>query len=69
VHASCLGNVSRGSLVRSLFSNFAGGLPALGLLIIRIAAGTSPIVDGITKLHISQPALPWLLVFWQSETE
>lgn len=47
--------------MRRLFSNFAGGLPAIGLFIIRITAGTSLIVDGIMRLHVSQPALPLAL--------
>ena len=44
--------------VRRLFSNFASGFSGLGLLLIRIAAGTSLIVDGAAALHSGWPALP-----------
>jgi putative oxidoreductase len=43
--------------VRRLFSNFASGFSGLGLL-IRIAAGTSLIVDGAAALHSGWPGLP-----------
>ena len=59
--ASRLGNICWGFLVRRLFSSFAGGFPALGLLVIRIAAGAFLIVDGKTKLHAGQPVLPLIL--------
>jgi len=37
--------------VRRLFSNFARGWPGVGLLLIRIAAGISLIIDGIDRLQ------------------
>jgi uncharacterized membrane protein YphA (DoxX/SURF4 family) len=43
--------------VRHLFSNFASGRPALGLLLIRAVAGASLIVDGIARFHVGQPVL------------
>jgi uncharacterized membrane protein YphA (DoxX/SURF4 family) len=36
--------------VRRFFSNFAGGWPAVGLLLIRIAAGAALIVDGRERI-------------------
>jgi putative oxidoreductase len=47
--------------VRRLFSNFASGWPALGLLLLRIVAGGSQIIDGIIGLHGSQPVFPLIL--------
>jgi len=47
--------------VRNLFSNFASGRPALGLLLIRIATGVSLVIDGIMRLHLDQPILPSIL--------
>ena len=44
--------------MRRLFSNFASGWPALGLLLIRIVVGTSLIIDGAMKLHAGQSVLP-----------
>ena len=41
--------------MRHLFSNFASGRPALGLLIVRIAAGDSLIINGIMSLHAGEP--------------
>ena len=41
-----------------LFSNFASGWPALGLLLIRIAAGASLVIDGVIWLHVSHPVSP-----------
>jgi putative oxidoreductase len=37
--------------VRRLFSNFAPGWPGVGLLLIRIVAGTSVILEGFQKLQ------------------
>lgn len=47
--------------MRHLFSNFASGRPALGLLLIRIVAGSSLIIDGIVRLHVGQPVVPLIL--------
>ena len=47
--------------VRRLFSNFASGWPALGLCLIRSAAGISLIIDGFTVLHCGGPILPFIL--------
>ena len=47
--------------MRRLFSNFAGGWPALGLFLIRIVAGTSLIIEGIISLRAGQPASPLIL--------
>lgn len=47
--------------VRRFISNFAGGWPALGLLLIRIAAGTALIIDGKARIYLSQPVLPLIL--------
>jgi putative oxidoreductase len=47
--------------VRRLFSNFAGGWAAFGLLLIRIVAGASLVIDGKTGLHPGQPLLPLIL--------
>ena len=52
---------SLGLPVRRLFSNFASGWPALGLLLIRIVAGAVLIIDGVIKLHTGEPVLPMLL--------
>jgi putative oxidoreductase len=40
--------------VRRLFSNFTGGWPALGLLLIRIAAGAALITDGKERVYSGQ---------------
>ena len=47
--------------MRRLFSNFASGWPAIGLLLIRIVAGTALIIDGVMKIHAGEPLLPMLL--------
>jgi putative oxidoreductase len=47
--------------VRRLFSNFARGWPALGLLLMRIAAGAFVIVDGVARFQAGAPAWPWFL--------
>jgi putative oxidoreductase len=47
--------------VRRLFSNFASGWPALGLLLIRVVAGTVLIINGVMQVHVGQPVLPMLL--------
>jgi putative oxidoreductase len=50
-----------GLSVRQLFSNFTGGWPALGLLLIRIAAGAALIIDGRSSILPGQPILPLIL--------
>lgn len=40
--------------MRRLVSNFAGGWPALGLLLIRVAAGAALLVDGRERLYSGQ---------------
>jgi len=40
--------------VRRFFSSFAGGLPAVGLLLIRIAAGAALIIDGRERVYSGQ---------------
>jgi putative oxidoreductase len=47
--------------MQRLFSNFAGGWAAFGLLLIRIAAGASLVVVGETRLHPGQPVLTLIL--------
>jgi len=47
--------------VRRYFSNFAGGWPAVGLLLIRIAAGASLIIDGREQIYTDHPMSPVLL--------
>lgn len=44
--------------MRRFFSNFTGGWPALGLLVIRIAAGTALIIDGKSRILPGQLTLP-----------
>jgi len=41
--------------VRRLFSNFAGGAPGLGLLLLRLAAGISLLAQGILALRGAPP--------------
>ena len=43
--------------MRRFISNFVGGRPALGLLLIRVAAGAALIVDGKARIYSGQPAL------------
>lgn len=40
--------------MRRFFSNFAGGWPAIGLLLIRIASGGALIVDGRERIFSGQ---------------
>jgi len=40
--------------VRQFISNFVGGRPALGLLLIRIAAGAALITDGSERVYSGQ---------------
>lgn len=40
--------------MRRFFSNFAGGWPAIGLLLIRIASGGALIVDGRERIFTGQ---------------
>lgn len=42
--------------MRRLFSTFARGWPGLGLLLIRVAAGVSLIIDGFENFHSGEPA-------------
>lgn len=44
--------------MRRFFSNFTGGWPALGLLVIRIAAGLALIIDGKSRVVPGQLSLP-----------
>jgi putative oxidoreductase len=44
--------------VRRLFSTFAGGWPGVGLLIIRIVAGASLILNGIEKFQADLTVAP-----------
>ncbi len=41
--------------MRRLFSNFAHGWPGVGLLLIRIVAGVSLMVDGFEKFQAGEP--------------
>lgn len=47
--------------MRRFISNFAGGLPALGLLLIRIAAGAALIIAGKPRVHFDQPPMALIL--------
>jgi uncharacterized membrane protein YphA (DoxX/SURF4 family) len=47
--------------VRRLFSNFARGWPAVGLLLIRVAAGASLVFDGFEKFQTGEPASSLIL--------
>ena len=47
--------------MRRFFSNFAGGWPALGLLLIRIAAGVALIIDGKSRVFPGHAILPLAL--------
>jgi len=47
--------------MRRFFSNFAGGWPALGLLLIRISAGAALMIDGKVRVHSGEPLLPLIL--------
>ena len=40
--------------MRRLFSNFARGWPGIGLLLIRIVAGASLIINGVQKIQAGQ---------------
>ena len=40
--------------MRRLFSNFARGWPAIGLLLIRIAAGVSLIIHGLQTFQVGE---------------
>jgi putative oxidoreductase len=40
--------------VRRLFSSFARGWPGVGLLLMRIIAGGSLIIDGVERCHAGQ---------------
>ena len=48
--------------MRRLFSNFAGGRPGIGLLLIRIVAGASLVIDGIEKFRTGQALLGSLVI-------
>jgi putative oxidoreductase len=47
--------------VRRFISNFVGGRPALGLLLIRIAAGIALAIDGKARVQFGEPLLPLTL--------
>jgi len=47
--------------VRRLFSNFAGGAPGVGLLLLRLAAGIGLVAQGILALRGAPPLGPALL--------
>jgi putative oxidoreductase len=47
--------------VQRLFSNFAGGWAAFGLLLIRIAAGAALMIDGKVRVQSGEPLLPLIL--------
>ena len=47
--------------MRRFISNFVGGRPALGLLLIRIAAGTALAIDGKVRVQFGEPLLPLTL--------
>jgi putative oxidoreductase len=47
--------------VRRFISNFVGGRPALGLLLIRIAAGAALAIDGKVRVQFGEPLLPLTL--------
>lgn len=54
-------SVAWGLPVRRFFSNFAYGLPALGLLVLRIAAAISLVMDGAAGIHARPHILPSIL--------
>ena len=47
--------------MQRFISNFVGGRQALGLLLIRIAAGAALAIDGQVRVHYSEPLLPLTL--------
>ena len=47
--------------MRRFISNFVGGRPALGLLLIRIAAGIALAIDGKARVQFGEPLLPLTL--------
>ncbi len=47
--------------MRRLFSNFARGWPAVGLLLMRIAAGVSLVSEGIERFQAGEPATSLIL--------
>ena len=47
--------------MRRFISNFVGGRPALGLLLIRIAAGAALAIDGTVRVQFGEPLLPLTL--------
>ena len=47
--------------MRRFISNFVGGRPALGLLLIRIAAGAALAIDGKVRVQFGEPLLPLTL--------
>jgi hypothetical protein len=47
--------------VRRFISNFVGGRQALGLLLIRVAAGAALAIDGQVRVHYGEPLLPLTL--------
>ena len=47
--------------MRRLFSNFAGGAPGLGLLLLRLTAGIGVVARGVPALRGELPFAPALL--------
>lgn len=47
--------------MRRLFSNFASGAPGLGLLLLRLTAGTGLVAQGVLALRDALPLGPALL--------
>lgn len=47
--------------MRRLFSNFARGWPGVGLLLMRIVAGVSLIIEGYEKFQAGEPAASLIL--------
>ena len=47
--------------MRRLFSNFARGWPGVGLLLMRIVAGVSLILEGFEKFQAREPAASLIL--------
>lgn len=47
--------------MRRLFSTFARGWPGVGLLLIRVTAGTSLLIDGFDQFQTGEPAASVML--------
>jgi uncharacterized membrane protein YphA (DoxX/SURF4 family) len=59
--ASAIGYACEEVFVRRLFSTFARGWPGVGLLLIRVAAGASLMIDGFEKFQAGEPAASVML--------